>query len=111
MIVWSPTPLSASSVIRLCRESWSRPCTLARSLTYLQAVFKVVTGRVGSRCLTCQTETNTSPVRFDQIVAGSNSAICGDRQGWVSEGVVGAKAAITVPYSVCSDLRSEPQNR
>ncbi len=29
----------------------------------------------------------------------------------MGEGVVGAKAAITVPHSVFSDLRSEPQNR
>ncbi len=48
IMVWSPAPLSASSVMSVCRLSCQRPVTLALSRTLLQAVFSVVTGRVGS---------------------------------------------------------------
>jgi hypothetical protein len=41
-------PLSASSVIRVCRLSCQRPFTIAFLRTFFQAVFNEVTCRVGS---------------------------------------------------------------
>src|ERR1700691_960735 len=48
MMVWSPAPLSAKSVISVWRLSCQRPSTLAFLRTLFQAVLRVVTGRVGS---------------------------------------------------------------
>src|SRR5579875_2646743 len=48
MIVWSPAPLSASSVMRVCRLSCQRPFTPAFARTLVQTVLRVVTWRVGS---------------------------------------------------------------
>ncbi len=49
MIVWSPAPLSASSVISVCRVSWNRPSTPVRVFTFFHAVLRLVTGLVGTR--------------------------------------------------------------
>src|ERR1035441_3551365 len=48
MMVWSPAPLSASSVTRVWRVSCHRPVIFAFSLMLVQTVFKLVIGRVGS---------------------------------------------------------------
>src|SRR5580693_6654494 len=48
MIVSSPAPLSANSVIRVWRLSCQRPETFAFLRVFFQAVFREVTWRVGS---------------------------------------------------------------
>ena len=48
MIVWSPAPLSASSVMSVWRLSCQRPFTPAFARTLVQTVLRVVTWRVGS---------------------------------------------------------------
>src|SRR4051794_31852901 len=47
-IVSSPAPLSARSVMRVCRLSCQRPWTLAFFRALFHEVFRVTIGRVGS---------------------------------------------------------------
>src|ERR1035437_3036939 len=51
MMVWSPAPLSDSSVTRVWRVSCHRPMMPAFFLMLHQTVFKLVMGRVASKCL------------------------------------------------------------